>query len=130
MVMERVLNLIWLVISLSSLTFVVGWSLRRRGGGASLRRERTAIITVLCLVALLFPIISVTDDFCQDVLLADASAKRRASHVANVAVVLPIVPVLPVEMRCWGKVVVDCCVFVASSVSCCLPVRAPPVGAL
>ena len=66
--MELILNIIWLAIALVAM------------GAAIWQRRRVWIgFALLCVVALLFPIISITDDLHWDAVFAEASVKRRSS---------------------------------------------------
>lgn len=69
MTAEVVLNLLWLAIA----AFAVA--------RLALARERTwiAVAATLCIVAILFPIVSVTDDFAHDATLIEA--KRLTASV-------------------------------------------------
>jgi hypothetical protein len=80
--METILNLIWL-------STVIGAAEVYRVRAAALplapdssRRKREVALVLLCVVALLFPIISVTDDLAIDVATLDVwTAARRVSTV-------------------------------------------------
>jgi hypothetical protein len=78
--METILNLIWLVVTLAG---VWVWRFRwfpSRGN----QRERIfpEAIAALCLIALLFPVISLTDDLHPEIMIAEcASAKRSLSLI-------------------------------------------------
>jgi hypothetical protein len=73
--METILNLIWLAVTLAGIWV---WRLRwfpSRGN----QRERIfpEAVAALCLIALLFPVISLTDDLHPEIMIAEcASAKR------------------------------------------------------
>jgi len=71
--MELTLNIVWVVISTAIFIAVM------RGA----RPWRFASTAAICLIALAFPIISITDDLSNDVFLAEASVKRRTSHSTN-----------------------------------------------
>jgi len=79
--METVLNLIWLAITLAGIWV---WRYRwftLRGN----RRERIfpEAAAIICLIALLFPVISLTDDLHPEIVIAEcASAKRNFSLLA------------------------------------------------
>lgn len=76
--METILNLIWLAVTLAG---VWVWRFRwfpSRGN----QRERIfpEAVATLCLIALLFPVISLTDDLHPEIMIAEcASAKRNLS---------------------------------------------------
>lgn len=73
--METVLNLIWLVITVAGVwLWRFRWFTSRGNRRARIFSESVAIV---CLIALLFPVISLTDDLHPEIMIADcASAKR------------------------------------------------------
>ena len=78
--METILNLIWLVVTLAGVCI---WRFRwfpSRGN----QRERIfpEAVATLCLIALLFPVISLTDDLHPEIMIAEcASGKRSLSLI-------------------------------------------------
>jgi len=86
--MELTLNIVWLFIALAAVVTAI------------LHRRKAWIGTALvCVVALLFPIVSITDDLRCDVVFVEASVKRRGSDAnhhwrAATAVALGIVATL------------------------------------
>ncbi len=69
--MELLLNLFWLLIAASAL---YAWSRRRDGVAA-----RSHLIALICLLALLFPVISATDDLhAMRPEIEDSASNRRA----------------------------------------------------
>lgn len=71
--MELALNLVWCAIVIASAIRFALWSRGQTGG----RRAMVALATV-CMLALLFPIISLTDDLHATATMAeDSSALRR-----------------------------------------------------
>jgi hypothetical protein len=74
--METILNLIWLAVTLAGVcVWRFRWFPSRRN-----QRERIFPETVatLCLIALLFPVISLTDDLHPEIMIAECvSAKRN-----------------------------------------------------
>ncbi len=135
MVMELALNLVWLALSVSAFAVLVKWSIRQPAGASSRRRQQIVTTAVVCLVALLFPIISITDDLAHDVLLADTTVSRRAPHdtrhhdriVTAVAVAVIWVPALVFELTSRVLLISHRFVFVARGVLSSLTVRAPPL---
>ena len=92
--MELVLNLIWCAIAIAAAMRFVHWS---RGRSAAGTRFLVGIATV-CVLALLFPIISATDDIHIDPAMAEeTSAVRRSTvsassdfhHILSLAAELP-----------------------------------------
>jgi hypothetical protein len=133
--MELALNILWLALSCAAFAALAGWCACQPRHAASRRRQKLVGTSVTCLVALLFPIISITDDLSHDVLLVEASVKRRASHDTNhheriitaVAVGVVSVPTLVFDLSDRGAVIVDDVVIVAHGALCSLGVRAPPL---
>jgi hypothetical protein len=75
--MELLLNLFWLLIAASAL---YAWNRRRDVVAA-----RSHLITLICVLALLFPVISVTDDLhAMRPEIEDAASNRRAVRAGNV----------------------------------------------
>jgi hypothetical protein len=74
--METVLNLIWLAITVAGV-----WLWRFRwftSRGNQRGRIFPEAVAVVCLIALLFPVISLTDDLHPEIMMAEcASAKRN-----------------------------------------------------
>src|SRR5712691_1805293 len=69
---ELILNLLWFAIAIWSFTAVLRNERRRV--------RASAMLAVICFVALLFPIISITDDIhCDSQLAEETSATRRVS---------------------------------------------------
>lgn len=81
--MELVLNLVWLVAAFG---VAIRFAIWRRGQPAA--RQRAVALCAVCVLALLFPIISATDDLHTDTAGAEeTSAMRRAAVVATAHVV-------------------------------------------
>jgi regulator of extracellular matrix RemA (YlzA/DUF370 family) len=79
--METTLNLIWLAITVAAVwLWRFRWTVSRRNPRHSMRMEAVAMV---CLLALLFPVISLTDDLHLEIMLMDAaSGKRNACLIA------------------------------------------------
>jgi hypothetical protein len=76
---ELLLNLIWVVIALSALTvFGARWSGHTCEDGAS---HLTAWIALLTVIIVLFPVISVSDDF-HPVVASSEDPARRSLHLS------------------------------------------------
>ena len=77
--METVLNLLWLSIAVAATTrFAIRAA--REPDLASPQRRRVAATALVCVIFLLFPIISVTDDLHEDAaLVEETSGPRRVS---------------------------------------------------
>jgi hypothetical protein len=120
--MELTLNIVWLAIAVGALAAV-----------ASRCREKLVGTAVVCVIALLFPIISITDDLCCDVVFAEASVKRRGSdadHPQRItsAAALGVVRLAKVTFtpEFAGLAVSDCLVADRRAIRISLPARAPP----
>jgi hypothetical protein len=79
--METILNLVWLAVTVAAVwLWRFRWSPSRTKPGHSLRIQSVAMI---CFVALLFPVISLTDDLHPETAVVDAaSGKRNACQIA------------------------------------------------
>jgi hypothetical protein len=79
--METILNLIWLAVTVATVwLWRFRWSVARRNPLHSTRMEAVAMV---CVLALLFPVISLTDDLHPETAVVDAaSGKRNASLIA------------------------------------------------
>ena len=74
--METVLNLVWLGVTLSALwLWRFRWTGARRKPGHDVRLEAVAMI---CILALLFPVISLTDDLHPEVVPVEAASSKRS----------------------------------------------------
>ncbi len=75
--METVLNLIWLVVALTGVWL---WRFRwARSRQNSHRWVPTECIAMVCVLALLFPVISLSDDLHPEILAVDSSSGKRSS---------------------------------------------------
>src|SRR5258708_21190789 len=73
--METILNLVWLVVTLAALwIWRFRWAASRRNPRCNVRQETIAIV---CVLALLFPVISLTDDLHPDMVPADTVSSKR-----------------------------------------------------
>jgi hypothetical protein len=82
--METFLNLVWLAVSLGAVwLWRYRWTLSRRDPRHSTRIEAVAMV---CVLAVLFPVISLTDDLHPETAVVDAaSGKRNACLIAATA---------------------------------------------
>jgi hypothetical protein len=82
--METILNVVWLVVTLATLwLWRFRWAASRRNPRHNVRQEAIAMV---CLLALLFPVISLSDDLHPEIAVVDsASGKRQCLAVARVA---------------------------------------------
>lgn len=73
--METILNLIWFAITLVAIwLWRFRWSASRRNRRHSVRLEAVAMV---CILALLFPVISLTDDLHPEVVPVDSISSKR-----------------------------------------------------
>lgn len=79
--METTLNLIWLLVTIAAIwLWRFRWSVSRENRRHTLRMESVAMV---CVLALLFPVISLTDDLHPETVAVDAaSGKRNACLIA------------------------------------------------
>lgn len=93
--MELFLNLLWAFVAV-----VAAFAVARSISGQPKRRRYVIALATICVLALLFPIISVTDDLHDDVaVLEETSAVRRSAPVVahidasvEASMVLPFAP--------------------------------------
>ena len=79
--METFLNLVWLLVTVAAIwLWRFRWTVSRRNQKHSTRMEAAAMV---CFLALLFPVISLTDDLHPETVAVDAaSGKRNACLIA------------------------------------------------
>jgi hypothetical protein len=79
--METILNLVWLAVTVAAIwLWRYRWAASRRNPTHSTRMEAAAMV---CFLALLFPVISLTDDLHPETVAVDAaSGKRNACLIA------------------------------------------------
>ena len=74
---ETILNLIWLVITLAGVwLWRFRWHASRRDKRGRVTME---LVAVVCVLALLFPVISLTDDLHPEIMVADAAWETESS---------------------------------------------------
>lgn len=74
--METFLNLVWLAVTVAAIwLWRFRWSASRANRSHSTRIQAAAMV---CFVALIFPVISLTDDLHPEVIPVDASSSKRA----------------------------------------------------
>ena len=86
--MELLLNLAWLLV-----TVVLSIGLLRRAGRSKNPSPLWVLVTAaVCVMVLLFPVISMTDDLHAEVFTAEESGKRRvaAVHVQQLAAIVHV----------------------------------------
>ena len=73
--METILNLLWLIVTLAALwLWRFRWLVSRRNPRTRVFLE---VIAISCVLALLFPVISLTDDLHPEIVAVDASSGKR-----------------------------------------------------
>ncbi len=72
--METVLNLIWLVLALAMFCL---WRYCWRASQRDIAQKWTAAVALGCALALLFPVISLTDDLHPETVAIDGSSGKR-----------------------------------------------------
>jgi len=73
--METTLNLIWLVVTVAAVwLWRFRWSVSRENRRHSTRIE---VVAIICVLALLFPVISLTDDLHPEIVPADTASSKR-----------------------------------------------------
>lgn len=79
--METFLNLVWLAVTLAA---ICAWRFRWAGSRENPRYSaRMEAVAMVCVLALLFPVISLTDDLHPETAVVDAaSGKRNACLIA------------------------------------------------
>ena len=96
--MELALNLVWLAVAV---TAAVRFALWRRDQPAS--RQFVVALCAVCVLALLFPIVSVTDDLHADAAAAEeTSAMRRVALVTMAHVATLAIAVTPFDVAAFG----------------------------
>ena len=74
--METILNLVWLAITLATIwLWRSRWAVSRRNPRNSFHLEVAAIV---CALALLFPVISLTDDLHPETAVVDSASGKRS----------------------------------------------------
>ncbi len=80
--METILNVTWLLIALGSFGAFRLWAADLPDAAVSTRQKRRVGLVLVCVLAILFPIISVTDDLRIDAATLDEwTAARRVAAV-------------------------------------------------
>jgi hypothetical protein len=139
--MELALNLTWLFIAVATAVAFSIWSARLPEGARSRRLRRSAGLALVCVIALLFPIISVTDDLAPDTTaLEEWSSVRRAAIVITIAhhqlplataVDLVLLPLHgPIALACAGLAVIPVLTVLSPSTTTVWSFRGPPIACL
>ena len=101
--METILNLIWLAITLVAIwLWRFRWSASRRNPRYSARLEAVAMV---CILALLFPVISLTDDLHPEVVPVDSISSKRNHCLLAAGQAHTEHSKLPSSVRSWVALV-------------------------
>jgi Na+/melibiose symporter-like transporter len=84
--MELLLNLLWLAIALTAFARVAAWS----RGERDRRRVVAAVVATACVVAILFPIISITDDLTTSVASVNETAAVQLVMAAAAQIIVAV----------------------------------------
>lgn len=131
--MELLLNLVWLALAIAATARCIVWA-----AGESDRRRIVAVaLATVCVVALLFPIISITDDLHESVAVLEESASLRriavgaAVHAAPLlaVVVALLTGILIPALSIFGFVIEADPSFRSSPAVSTLTFRGPPLAA-
>ncbi len=88
--MELLLNAVWLLVGIAAVGF---WLVRARGAVHRGRGAATGLIVLCCVLALIFPVISMSDDLhAQQVAVEDSSITCKKMASATAATVLDHAP--------------------------------------
>jgi hypothetical protein len=88
--MELTLNLVWLLLALGAFARCAAWA----SGEPDRKRVVSVALATVCAVALLFPIISITDDLQESVALVEETAALRRIAVAAAVHCAPVLATL------------------------------------
>jgi hypothetical protein len=89
--MELLLNLVWLAVALGAFARVAAWARRQPDTAAGRRRVAAVVLATGCAVALLFPIISITDDLQTSAAVVEESIAVRRVAMATVLHIVPAI---------------------------------------
>jgi hypothetical protein len=139
--MELVLNFSWLLIAVATAVAFGVWSARLPDDSQARRMRWSVGLALVCVVALLFPIISVTDDLSPDTsALEEWSAARRvafsisnAQHAVTLTttVVVELLPRTgPIALACVGLTVIPVLTVLSPSTTIVWSFRGPPFACL
>jgi hypothetical protein len=82
--METFLNLVWLAVTVAGVwLWRFRWTVSRKNPRHSTRMEAVAVV---CVLALLFPVISLTDDLHPETVAVDAASGKRNAHLIAASV--------------------------------------------
>jgi hypothetical protein len=101
--METILNLIWLAITLAAIWL---WRFRWIASRSNSRRDaRLEAVAMVCILALLFPVISLTDDLHPEVVPVDSISSKRNHCLLAPVTANPDHSKVPSSVRSWVALV-------------------------
>jgi hypothetical protein len=104
---ELLLNLIWLALSV---TAVVSWILWRRSSSSEASPQMVrGLLVVVCILALLFPVISISDDLSQVPSLAEGNRLQdvlKSPELRGIYVVCAVLPAIWLLLHTEPRLVV------------------------
>jgi len=139
--MELILNLVWLLVVGGIFAAFAAWAAGQPHGAVSRYRHFTIVVALGCVAAVLFPIISMSDDLATAPAAVEAwNSMRRSALIAFVIVVSS--PLLvsstittvvaqinrSVHLACIGLVTVTVVSILSPSISTIWSFRAPPLA--
>ncbi len=128
--MELLLNLVWLAIALTAL--LVFSRVRKESFGAKQVSYGMALMALICVLVMLFPVVSASDDLHPTQAVLEEATKRIQHFVApaNHAQAIPagILPLLLVTVLLSGLIAIRASLPVSSQVSPISRARTPREG--
>lgn len=94
--MELLLNLIWVAISSTALLMWVHWRTHSRSRSAP--EMVRGLMVLVCILALLFPVISISDDLYQMVSLAEGSRQQDVLKSPELRGIYHLAAALPIML--------------------------------
>ena len=104
--MELLLNLVWVAISATALMAWVSW--RRGSASEAAPQMLPGVMVVVCILALLFPVISMSDDLSQTLGLAEGSRIQdvlKAPEMCGIDHLAAILPAIPLRLESESRAV-------------------------
>jgi hypothetical protein len=126
--MELLLNLAWLAVAIAAFARLGVWA----SAETDRRRIRLAFVATACVIVLLFPIISITDDLEASVAVVEESATVRRAAASAVLHVVPTLAttlalaVIAAALTLLGFLTEESFVALPSLAAPVLSVRGPP----
>jgi hypothetical protein len=95
--LELLLNLCWLAISALALFAWIDW--RRNSSSLAAPRMLRGLLVVVCILALLFPVISISDDLSQTLSLAEGNRLQDVLKAPELRGIYSIAAILPMTLQ-------------------------------